>query len=100
MSEEGTGGDELGLTDVDYLTARIAALELLMTTVLSVLASHEDDPPAAVEAMHNAIMASGQIIKRGFSPKDDAVWSVVVQTLEQRLREVAARVQRESKRER
>ncbi|MCO5092664.1 hypothetical protein [Bosea sp. (in: a-proteobacteria)] len=86
------------LSDIDHLTARIAALELLMTTALAGHIGREEDPVAAAQAMREGVMASGQMLQRGFSPKDDAVWAVVVQCLEQRLRELLARAQRESRR--
>ncbi len=86
------------LSDIDHLTARIAALELLMTTALAAHVGREENPVAAAQSMRDAVMASGQILQRGFSPKDDAVWSVVVQHLEQRLRDVLARAQRASTR--
>lgn len=79
------------LNDVQHLTARVAALELLVKLLLASNASRTPDPIATLTEELKGVRSSAQLINRPIDPASDATWDEMFRTIERLYREVRSR---------
>lgn len=79
------------LNDVQHLTARVAALELLVKLLLASNASRTPDPIATLTEELKGVRSSAQLMNRSIDPASDATWDEMFRTIEHLYREVRSR---------